>query len=182
MHTLLSKTAQTHIEEIKATTYDILNPDFLSNPFLTKRDKEKLMTLRQAFTDYTVDKIKTVTVTSSSVIGNHLVNIHQHETQEHVSVVSLNTKNDVISIDKIFTGSLDTSVAHPREIFKTAIKHSASRIILVHNHPSGNTEPSQADIKLTRRVVESGIIIGIECLDHMIVGDDYLSMREHGLM
>lgn len=182
MYTLLSKTAQTRIEEMNVTTYDLLNPDFLSNPFLTRRDKEKLMTLRQAFTEYTVDKIKTVTVTSSTVIGNHLVNIHQHETQEHVSVVSLNTKNDVISIDKIFTGSLNSSVAHPREIFKTAIKHSAANIILVHNHPSGSTEPSDADISLTKRVVDSGLLLGIECLDHIIVGDTYLSMREHGLM
>jgi DNA repair protein RadC len=75
------------------------------------------------------------------------------------------------------------SVAHPREIFKAAVRYSAARIILAHNHPSGSVEPSEADFGFTRRVVDSGEMIGIEVIDHIIVGEnEYLSLREEGLM
>ena len=93
----------------------------------------------------------------------------------------LNTKNEIIKIEMVFKGSLNTSVAHPREIFKGAVKYSAARILLAHNHPSGNTEPSQADQLFTKRIVECGEMMGIEVLDHFIVGEnDYISLREYG--
>ena len=181
MINLLSKKARTHIEE-DLTPYEILQDDFLKNDFLTATDRKKLKSIKEAFESYTLSKIERLTVFSSSFIGEHLVRLMADKTQEEVLVLSLNTKNEVISIDRVFKGSLNTSVAHPREIFKTAISHSAARIILAHNHPSGDTDPSEADLSLTRRVVESGELLGIECLDHFIIGRDYLSLREHGLM
>ena len=182
MHTLLSNKAHDHIVESNYSTYDILQPDFTNNPFLTKRDKEKLETIRKSFNSWTVERMNLGTVVSSTWIGEHLVRLSNYEKQEKVRVVSLNTKNDIIAIDTIFIGSLNSSVAHPREIYKKAIEHSAARIIITHNHPSGDTEPSSADLSFTTRVVEAGEVIGIECVDHIITGDTYLSMREHGLM
>ena len=182
MHTLLSNKASEHIVESNYTTYDILQPDFTNNPFLTKRDKEKLETIRKGFNSWSVERMKLGTVVSSTWIGEHLVRLANYETQEKVKVISLSTKNDIIAIDTIFVGSLNTSVAHPREIYRNAIEHSAARIIITHNHPSGDTEPSEADLTFTRRVVEAGEVLGIECVDHIITGDTYLSLREQGLM
>lgn len=76
-----------------------------------------------------------------------------------------------------------TSVAHPREIFKAAIKYASARIIIAHNHPSGNPEPSEADFQFTQRMKEAGNIIGIDLLDHFIIGDDsYISLKEYGAL
>ena len=78
---------------------------------------------------------------------------------------------------------MNASIVHPREVFKAAILNNASRIICLHNHPSGDPEPSKEDIEITRRLVEAGEIIGIEVLDHVIIGEQrYLSMKERGLM
>jgi DNA repair protein RadC len=83
----------------------------------------------------------------------------------------------------ISVGSLDTSIVHPREVFKEAISATAASVIFVHNHPSGNSQPSEDDIKLTKRLVEAGEIMGIEVLDHIIVCDkEYLSMKGKGLI
>jgi DNA repair protein RadC len=92
--------------------------------------------------------------------------------QEYFYTVLLNTKNYVISIQKISMGILDASIIHPREIFKSAIRNSASRIVLVHNHPSGDPEPSEEDLDITNKLIESGELIGIEVLDHVIIGDN----------
>jgi DNA repair protein RadC len=128
-------------------------------------------------------QVKEGTVVSSSWVGNYLVQEMAGLTQENVMALYLNTKNDIIKQETIFIGSLNSSVAHPREIFKGAVRYSAARIILAHNHPSGNTEPSEADFSFTRRVVDAGEVVGIEVIDHIIVGEnEYLSMREHGLM
>ena len=80
-------------------------------------------------------------------------------------------------------GSLNSSVAHPREIFREAVRFAAARIILAHNHPSGNPEPSEADLVFTRRMVECGEMMGIDLLDHFIVGDQkYISLKEYGII
>ncbi|WP_315861756.1 JAB domain-containing protein [Aerococcus sp. Group 1] len=83
----------------------------------------------------------------------------------------------------IFIGGLNMSVAHPREIYKEAVRVSAARIMVGHNHPSGNPEPSPEDIEFTRRLKEAGKIIGIELLDHLVVGhSSFISLREQGLL
>jgi DNA repair protein RadC len=104
-------------------------------------------------------------------------------TQEVVKVLSLDSRNRLISCDLIFKGSLDTNIIHPREIFKKALENFASSIILVHNHPSGDPEPSNLDIKITRRIVKAGEILGIKVQDHVIIGDGcYTSFKERKLI
>jgi len=103
--------------------------------------------------------------------------------REHFVVVSLTTKNRVISIETVSIGSLNSSLVHPREIFKNAIRLSAAAIILAHNHPSGDPNPSREDLEVTKRLVEAGKLIGIEVLDHIIIGvDAYTSFKEQGLL
>ncbi|HOK62532.1 MAG TPA: DNA repair protein RadC [Soehngenia sp.] len=100
-------------------------------------------------------------------------------TKEHFNIVLLDTKNQVISIENISIGSLNSSIVHPREVFKEAIKKSSNSIILAHNHPSGDVTPSDEDITITHRLIKSGDIIGIKVIDHIIVGNEnYLSMKE----
>lgn len=102
--------------------------------------------------------------------------------QEHLVCLYLNTKNEIIKRQTLFIGSLNQSVAHPREIFRGAVRVSAARLIAVHNHPSGNPSPSTNDLQFTRRLKECGEMMGIELLDHLIIGhDSYVSLREEGL-
>lgn len=101
--------------------------------------------------------------------------------QEHFVVLFLNTKNQIIHRQTIFIGSLNASIVHPREVFREAVKRSAASIIVAHNHPSGDPTPSQEDIHVTKRLQESGKMIGIELLDHLIIGDHkFVSLKEKG--
>ncbi|HLR03761.1 MAG TPA: DNA repair protein RadC [Virgibacillus sp.] len=103
--------------------------------------------------------------------------------QEHFVVLFLNTKNQIIHRQTIFIGSLNASIVHPREIFREAVKRSCASIICAHNHPSGDPTPSQEDINVTRRLVESGKMIGIEVLDHLVIGDrKFVSLKEKGYL
>lgn len=103
--------------------------------------------------------------------------------REHFKILLLNTKNSVICVETISIGSLNASIVHPREVFKSAIKKSAASVILLHNHPSGNPEPSAQDIDVTHRLVEAGKILGIQVLDHIVFGDGiYVSMKEESLL
>lgn len=103
--------------------------------------------------------------------------------REHFKILLLNTKNSVICVETISIGSLNASIVHPREVFKSAIKKSAAPVILLHNHPSGNPEPSAQDIDVTHRLVEAGKILGIQVLDHIVFGDGiYVSMKEESLL
>ena len=103
--------------------------------------------------------------------------------KEHFLALSLDTRNHLINTWQISIGSLDSSIAHPREVFKEAISATAASVILVHNHPSGDTTPSEEDIKLTKRLAEVGEIIGIEVLDHIIICDQaHLSMKAKNII
>ncbi|MFC4558954.1 DNA repair protein RadC [Virgibacillus kekensis] len=103
--------------------------------------------------------------------------------QEHFVVLFLNTKNQIIHRQTIFIGSLNASIVHPREVFREAVKRSAASIICAHNHPSGDPSPSQEDIHVTRRLVECGKMIGIELLDHLVIGDrKFVSLKEKGYL
>lgn len=103
--------------------------------------------------------------------------------REHFHALLLNTKNQVIFQDVVSIGNLNSSTVHPRELFKNAIKKSAAALILVHNHPSGDPTPSKEDVEITKRLSETGKIIGIEILDHIIVGDNkYVSFKVKGLL
>ncbi|MCI0130924.1 MULTISPECIES: DNA repair protein RadC [unclassified Vagococcus] len=116
---------------------------------------------------------------SSQQIGERLIEEMKDLTQEHFMVFYLNAKNEIIKKETIFIGTLNQSIAHPREIFHLAVRYSASRLILVHNHPSGNPEPSDQDEIFTERLVSCGKMMGMEILDHIIVGESgYVSFRE----
>jgi len=102
--------------------------------------------------------------------------------KEYFMTVLLDTRAQVIKICETSVGSLDTSIVHPREVFKEAISASAASVIFVHNHPSGDVSASEQDIGLTKRLMEAGQIIGIDVLDHIIIGDNkHLSMKAKGL-
>ncbi len=107
----------------------------------------------------------------------------RHETKEHFRSLLLDTKNRVLKEVTVSVGSLDASVVHPREVFKDAITASAAAILVAHNHPSGDPTPSPEDRQVTARLVEAGKIIGIEVLDHLVLGDGrWVSLKERGMM
>ncbi|MGQ9823686.1 MAG: RadC family protein [Desulfotomaculales bacterium] len=107
----------------------------------------------------------------------------RHLDREHFRALLLNAKNQVIGQEVISIGTLNSSAVHPRELFKSAIKRSAAAVILVHNHPSGDPSPSREDVDVTRRLVEVGRLIGIEVLDHLVIGDNkFSSLKEKGLL
>ncbi len=102
--------------------------------------------------------------------------------KEHFLALLLDTRNQLIKVAEVSVGSLDTSVVHPREVFKEAISASAASVIFVHNHPSGDPTASEDDIKLTKRLAEAGGIMGIDVLDHIIICDkEHLSLKREGL-
>ncbi len=104
--------------------------------------------------------------------------------REHFWSLALNTKNQLLRIVEVSVGSLNASIVHPRELFKEAVLVSAASVVVVHNHPSGDPTPSGADIQLTRRLVRAGDVLGIDVLDHVVIGDGgaHASLRELGLM
>lgn len=107
----------------------------------------------------------------------------RHLDREHFMALLLSVKNQVIAKELISIGTLNTSSVHPRELFKPAIRRSAASIILVHNHPSGDPEPSREDCEVTERLVEAGKLLGIEVLDHLIIGDNkFVSLKAKGFI
>lgn len=103
--------------------------------------------------------------------------------KEHFKITMLDTKNNIIGIEEVSIGNLNSSIVHPREVFKQAIKRSSSAIILVHNHPSGDPSPSREDINITKRLVECGDLLGIRVLDHIIIGDKrHISLKEMDIL
>lgn len=122
-----------------------------------------------------------VTIRTPEDAADYLTKELRYLQQEHFVVLYLNTKNEVIHKQSIFIGSLCQAIIHPREIFATAVKRSAFSILILHNHPSGNPTPSKADINVTKRLAECGKIMGIEMLDHIIIGENkYISLKEEG--
>lgn len=105
----------------------------------------------------------------------------RHLDRENFRAMLLNTRNQVIAIESVSVGNLNSCTVHPREVFKNAVKKSAASIILVHNHPSGDPAPSQEDIQLTKHLIEAGSILGIQILDHIIIGDGrFASLKARG--
>jgi len=104
--------------------------------------------------------------------------------RERFWTLALSTKNHLLKTLEVSVGSLNVSIVHPRELFKDALRVSAASIVVVHNHPSGDPTPSGADIQLTKRLVSAGDLIGIELLDHVVIGNggNYTSLKDLGLM
>lgn len=112
-----------------------------------------------------------IQITSPQDVANFMMGKMEHLTQEKFIVLFLNSKNVIIKQKTIFIGTLNSSVIHPREIFSEAIKCASNAIVVLHNHPSGDTTPSKEDIRATNRLRECGEILGIDLLDHIIIGD-----------
>ena len=105
------------------------------------------------------------------------------EPEENLMMLTLSTKNTVTGVFTVSKGSLNSSLVHPREVYKRALLNNANSIMIFHNHPSGDPAPSREDIAITKRLEEAGKIIGIKLLDHLIIGDErFTSLREKGEM
>ena len=129
------------------------------------------------------DATEVYKVRSPRDCGMLAVDLIGSEDREVLLVLCLNTKNDVVAIHRCHVGSLNSSIVHPREVFKSAILNNAASIIISHNHPSFNCSPSTEDIDVTKRIQEAGILLGIELLDHIIVTPStFLSLKEKGYM
>lgn len=122
-------------------------------------------------------------ITSPEDVAKIFIPLLKDEIKEHFFVLCLNSANKIIKYENISIGNLNSSVVHPREVFKVAIDNNSANIIVLHNHPSGNPEPSNEDISITKKLVESGKILGIEIFDHIIIaGNQYLSFVEKRLI
>ena len=120
---------------------------------------------------------------SPLAVREYLKSMLRHEPHEVFGCLFLNSKHQVLTFEALFRGSIDSASVHPRQVVKRALAHNAAALILCHNHPSGNTEPSQADRVLTERLQEALELIDVRVLDHFIVGDgEPLSMAEYGWM
>ena len=120
---------------------------------------------------------------SSGEIADIFIPLLRDEIKEKFIVVCLNSANKIIKFEVISVGTLNASLVHPREVFKVAIDNDAANIILVHNHPSGNEEPSGEDIKITKNLIEAGKILDISVFDHLIIaGNKYTSLVENRLI
>lgn len=122
-----------------------------------------------------------ITIRSPKDAADYMMDSLRYLHQEHFVSLFLNTKNQIIGQETIFVGTLNSSLVHPREVFREAIRRSSASILLLHNHPSGDPTPSKEDLDITQRMVESGNLLGIEVLDHLIIGDgSYISLKERG--
>lgn len=121
-------------------------------------------------------------MTSPEAIAEVLQSFFETADREHFIAVCLNSKNKILCINTVSIGSLNASVVHPREVFKSAILSNAAAIIVAHNHPSGDPTPSKEDRSITGTLASAGKILGIPVLDHIIIGDNYYSFKEHSLI
>ena len=126
---------------------------------------------------------QTLTISSPKDAYEMIKDQLQDLDREQFIIACLNTKNEPTNISVVSVGSLNKAIVHPREVFKTAILSNAASIMAFHNHPSGETTPSQQDIQLTHRLYEAGELLGIKLLDHLIIGDrTFTSLKEKGYL
>ncbi|QOR36343.1 DNA repair protein RadC [Clostridium sp. 'deep sea'] len=122
-------------------------------------------------------------ITSPESAANFLIPRLRYRAKEYFLAVLLDSKNKVIKCCEVHVGTVNASLVHPREVFREAIRHSAVSCILAHNHPSGDTTPSGEDLGITRRLVQVGEIIGINIIDHLIIGhNSFLSFKREGIL
>ncbi len=122
-------------------------------------------------------------IKSPEDVKNIVMEEMRYYDREHFRVLYLDRKGGLISMEDVSVGGLHSSQVHPREVFKTAVKRSAASLILVHNHPSGDPTPSREDIEVTRLLISAGQLMGIEVLDHIVVGErNYISMKSKNLI
>ena len=136
--------------------------------------------IKESESEYNLDNERVTNPATAVELFNKVLDL-DCRMQEVFAMITLDIKNQVTGIFEVTTGGLSSSIAHPREVFQRAILQGAASIIIAHNHPSGVPEPSADDIKITKKLVDAGDIIGIEVLDHVVIGDNvHTSMREKG--
>jgi DNA repair protein RadC len=159
--------------------------DIISIKGIKEGKASQILAMAELFKRFkTLKSIRTdVKITSPKDLADLLMGEMNGLNQEILKVILLSTKNTIIGIKDIFKGSLNTSIVHPREIYKEAINKNSASIIICHNHPSGDPTPSKEDINITLRVKECGNIIGIQLIDHIIIGNNkFVSLKERGLI
>jgi DNA repair protein RadC len=144
----------------------------------------KLRTIKAVYErspDYTTARHLDRLTSSSDAV--QWFNRLQDETQEIFLALHLDAKNRIVCLDVVSTGSLNASIVHPREVFKMVLLSNAAAVIFLHNHPSGDSEPSREDIQLTERLKLAGELLGIRVLDHIIIGENnHMSFADRGLL
>lgn len=148
---------------------------------MNKLNVYNLQLIKENSVSYSTDS-KIHTPKEAADIFTEALNLDK-KAEEYLYMMALGTKNNVLGCMEISHGSINTSIVHPRELFKRALLLNAVSIVIAHNHPSGDPAPSREDINITERIKECGHILGIELLDHIIVGDNkFLSLKERGLI
>ncbi|WEV39330.1 DNA repair protein RadC [Lactobacillus sp. ESL0680] len=171
---LEARLAQLHLNSFNDLIKYFSGPD--CNPQLAVVGEELIDRLRSTVPD------REAVLTSSNEVGTYLADKLAGHKQEELWAIYIDNSNHIIAEKCLFKGTIDKSVAHPREIFRWGLIYACAGMFVVHNHPSGNLVPSQSDLKLTRMLDESAAMLQIDFLDHFIVGkNQFLSMREHEL-
>lgn len=174
---------QNLIEGVTITELSSITPSVIMNFGFSKSMAQKIKTsIEFALKLHSVEMNKTFVIRSPEDAFKAVAYL-QYEDQEKFVVLALNTKNKVLARKEIFVGSINASIVHPREVLSFGIKHNAASIVVAHNHPSLDPTPSREDLDVTSRLKEAGKIIGIEVLDHVIVGGSrFVSLKEKGYL
>ncbi|MDU6173590.1 MAG: DNA repair protein RadC [Clostridium perfringens] len=143
----------------------------------------QILAMCELYKRFKVSELTQVKISKPSDVAELVLDELRMLRQEVLILITLDTKNKVISKKEVFKGGLNSSLVHPREIFREAVKDSAASIIICHNHPSGDPTPSRDDINITTRLKECGKMMGIELLDHLIIGDNrFISLKEKDIL
>ena len=148
--------------------------------YTTKLTENKRVVLeKEVSMNYPLLSHKITSPLDAVEIGKDFMRIHE-KSEEYMYMICMNTKNKVIGVFEISHGSVNASIVMPREVYQKALLANATSIIVMHNHPSGDCTASREDIEVTKRLAEAGKIVGVELLDHIIIGDSYSSLKELG--
>lgn len=148
--------------------------------YKTKLTEDKRVTLEKEISVNRPDMVSVIRSPEDAVsVGKGFLRVHE-ESEEYLYLICMNTKNKIIGVFEVSHGNVNSSIFGVREIFQKALLANAVSIIVMHNHPSGDPSPSREDIEVTKRLVEAGKIIGVNVLDHIIVGESYTSLKEKG--
>lgn len=148
--------------------------------YKTRLTEDKRVTLEKEISVNRPDIVSIIRSPDDAAdIAKGFMRIHE-EPEEYMYMICMNTKNRVVGVFEISHGNVNSSVVGVREVFQKALLANAVSIILIHNHPSGDCTPSREDINITKRLVEAGHLIGIEVLDHLVIGEKYCSLKEKG--
>lgn len=142
-----------------------------------------LILFQAIYERYSKEKISPkILLNSSKLVANYLQIKIGNKNEEHFMILYFDTKNKLIN-EEISIGTLNASLVHPREVFKKAIVNNTSQIVIAHNHPSGDSKPSEDDITTTKRLVDAGKLVGISIIDHLVIGNgEYFSFKDNGII